>query len=145
MLQLSGMNVLERHMFEWPADSSGYSHSAYDASAGKWELKQPFGLSKNSENGFVENEKYDLFRMRDLRAVLEMQQEINEYKNGERKMAKKRGLQKYNCVLEMSKWMGSNTPKAFKAAILKEAVRQNANSGGRVEKRRNKSMQSRKA
>jgi len=37
-------------------------------------------------------------------------------------------------VLEMSKWMGS-TPKAFKAAILKEAVRQNANSGGKVEKK----------
>lgn len=33
-----------------------------------------------------------------------------------------------------SKWMGS-TPKAFKAAILKEAVRQNANSGGKVEKK----------
>ena len=54
-------------------------------------------------------------------------------KNGERKMAKKVDYKKYNCVLEMSKWMGS-TPKAFKAAILKEAVRQNAkNSGGKVE------------
>ena len=42
-------------------------------------------------------------------------------------MAKKVDYKKYNCVLEMSKWMGS-TPKAFKAAILKEAVRQNANS-----------------
>ena len=49
-------------------------------------------------------------------------------------MAKKVDYKKYNCVLEMSKWMGS-TPKAFKAAILKEAVRQNANSGGKVEKK----------
>lgn len=56
-------------------------------------------------------------------------------KNGERKMAKKVDYKKYNCVLEMSKWMGS-TPKAFKAAILKEAVRQNANSGGKVEKKK---------
>lgn len=29
-------------------------------------------------------------------------------------MAKKVDYKKYNCVLEMSKWMGS-TPKAFKA------------------------------
>ena len=36
-----------------------------------------------------------------------------------------------NCAII---WMGS-TPKAFKAAILKEAVRQNANSGGKVEKK----------
>ena len=49
-------------------------------------------------------------------------------------MAKKVDYKKYICVLEMSKWMGS-TPKAFKAAILKEAVRQNANSGGKVEKK----------
>lgn len=50
-------------------------------------------------------------------------------------MAKKVDYKKYNCVLEMSKWKGS-TPKAFKAAILKEAVRQNAkNSGGKVEKK----------
>ena len=41
-------------------------------------------------------------------------------------MAKKVDYKKYNCVLEMSKWMGS-TPKA--------AVRQNANSGGKVEKK----------
>ena len=62
MLQLSGMNVLERHMFEWPLDSSGYSHSAYDASAGKWGAETAIRFIKElRENGFVENEKYDLF------------------------------------------------------------------------------------
>lgn len=36
MLQLSGMNVLERHMVRMAAWTvPGYSHSAYDASAGK--------------------------------------------------------------------------------------------------------------
>lgn len=50
-------------------------------------------------------------------------------------MAKKMDYKKYNCVLEMSKWMGS-TPKAFKAAILKETVRQNANSGRKAEKKK---------
>ena len=54
-------------------------------------------------------------------------------------MEKEKWLKKWitkniTVVLEMSKWMGS-TPKAFKAAILKEAVRQNANSGGKVEKK----------
>lgn len=46
-------------------------------------------------------------------------------------MAKKVDYKKYNCVLEMSKWMGS-TPKAFKAAILKRlCVRMRRTAVGR--------------
>ena len=66
-------------------------------------------------------------------------------KNGERKRAKRVDYKKENCVGEMSKGMGS-TPKAFKAAILKEAVRQNANSGGKAEKKEKlRACQNRKA
>ena len=60
-------------------------------------------------------------------------------------MVKKNWITKnITSVLEMSKWMGS-TPKAFKAAILKEAVRQKCEQRWEGGKEGNKSMQSRKA
>lgn len=59
-------------------------------------------------------------------------------------MAKKVDYKKYNCVLEMSKWMGS-TPKAFKAANPERGCAPECEQRWEGGKEGNKSMQSRKA
>lgn len=63
MLQLSGMNVLERHMFEWPLGQFRDIHiSLMMLLQGKWGAETAIRFIKElRENGFVENEKYDLF------------------------------------------------------------------------------------
>ena len=63
MLQLSGMNVLERHMFEWPLGQFRDIHiPLMMLLQGKWGAETAIRFIKElRENGFVENEKYDLF------------------------------------------------------------------------------------
>lgn len=63
MLQLSGMNVLERHMFEWPLGQFRDIHiPLMMLLQGKWGAETAIRFIKElGENGFVENEKYDLF------------------------------------------------------------------------------------
>lgn len=63
MLQLSGMNVLEQHMFEWPLGQFRDIHiPLMMLLQGKWGAETAIRFIKElRENGFVENEKYDLF------------------------------------------------------------------------------------
>ena len=63
MLQLSGMNVLERHMFEWPLGQFRDIHiPLMMLLQGKWGTETAIQFLKElRENGFVENKKYNLF------------------------------------------------------------------------------------
>ena len=63
MLQLSGMKLIERHMFEWPLGQFRDIHiPLMMLLQGKWGTEKAIQfINELRENGFVENEKYDLF------------------------------------------------------------------------------------